>query len=191
MGPGSAREQAGLVQQELAIQDRAIQESQRQISKMREVERVLALRAGGIDAYISADADFSTEERDLGVAPGPRLSSVMPNFQFSHILFGRTLLDGPTETGARFLRAYFRGAGEFLQGKTPRFMDEYAKQNNLDPKLLREGCRGTFERDGTIHMNDLQRYTDWMGANALCPAHVNAADLVDARFLNAAHRPEG
>jgi len=174
---------------DVLIQAEGMRDNDFQTTKMREGERVLALRAGGIDAYVSSDADFSTEARDLGVSSGPRVSSLLPNYQFSHIMFGRTLLDGPVDTGARFLRAYFRGASEFLQGKTPKFMDEYAQKNDLDPKLLREGCRGTFERDGTIHMKDLQLYTDWMGANALAPAHVNAADLVDNRFLEAARRP--
>jgi NitT/TauT family transport system substrate-binding protein len=157
------------------------------VRKMRETERVAALRAGGLDAFVSSEADLNPELRELGLAAGPSVASLLPNFQFSYIVFGRRLLEGAVNTGARFLRAYFRGAADFLGGKIPRFQEDYAKQNNLDAKLLREACHGTFERDGSIHMADLQRYINWMAAHELCPADVDAASVLDRRFLDAAH----
>ncbi len=154
--------------------------------KMPEIQRMAAVRAGAVDGFISTEADIGAEVRLLGLLAGPRVSSVLPNYQFSHILFGSRLLDGPVETGARLLRAYLRGAGDFLRGRTPRFLEEYAKGNNIDPKPLREGCRETFERDGSIHLDDLRRYTGWMAARGMCPA-VDAMACVDTRFLDAAH----
>jgi hypothetical protein len=102
-------------------------------------------------------------------------------------LFGRVLLDGDTATGAHFLHAYFRGANEFLHGRTPRFLDEFATKNNLDAKLLRQGCRATFSADGTIDLDDMRRYIQWMAAHDMCLANLDAAAFVDNRFLEAAH----
>jgi NitT/TauT family transport system substrate-binding protein len=158
------------------------------IKKMGEAERILALRSGSVDAYVSTESDFSPELRPLGLVAGPAVASVMPNYQFSHIMFGPTLVDAPVETGARFLRAYFRGVADFLRGATPQFMINYAKENDLDPVLIRQGCRQTFERDGSVHMDDLRRYTEWMAAHDLCPANADVAAIVDSRFLEAAHR---
>jgi NitT/TauT family transport system substrate-binding protein len=154
--------------------------------KMPYHEEVAALHAGGIDALVSPETDLNAELGPLGLLAGPSTANLLPNFQFSYIVFGRRLLDGRVETGARFLRAYFRGASDFLGGRTPRFLDDYANQNNLDAKLLRQACRATFERDGTIHLGDLRRYTQWMAAHDLCPANVDPAALVDTRFLEAA-----
>lgn len=156
------------------------------VRKMPYNEEVAALHVGGIDAFVSPETDLNTELRTLGLLAGPSVAPLLPNFQYSYIVFGRRLLEGRVETGARLLQAYLQGAGDFLNGRTPRFLDDYAKQNNLDAKLLRQACRATFERDGTIHLNDLRRYTQWMAAHNLCPANVDAAAFVDTRFLEAA-----
>jgi len=154
--------------------------------KMPYNEEVAALHAGGIDAFVSPETDLNAELRSLGLLAGPSVAALLPNFQYSYIVFGRRLLEGRVDTGARFLHAYFRGAGDFLGGRTPRFLDDYANQNNLDAKLLRQACRATFERDGTIHMDDLRRYAQWMAEHNLCPANADVAAFVDTRFLEAA-----
>jgi NitT/TauT family transport system substrate-binding protein len=154
--------------------------------KMREIERIAALRAGALEAFVSTEADLNPELLPLGLIAGPSVARVLPNYQYSHIIFGSRLLDGRVEIGARFLRAYFRSADEFLEGRTPRFLQDYARENNLDPTLLRHACRATFERDGTIHINDMQRYTEWMAAHEMCPVNLDATAFADTRFLKAA-----
>jgi ABC-type nitrate/sulfonate/bicarbonate transport system substrate-binding protein len=168
------------------LQHEGMRESDVVVRKLRQTERVAALRAGALEAFISSEVDLNPELRPLGLLAGPSVGNLLPNFQFSFITFGRRLLDGNVETGARFLRAYFRGAGDFLRGRTPQFLEDYAKNSNLDPKLLREGCRGTFERDGRIHLDDMRRYVRWMAEHDLCPADADAATIVDNRFLEAA-----
>ncbi|MGO9009502.1 MAG: ABC transporter substrate-binding protein [Bryobacteraceae bacterium] len=158
------------------------------VRKMPDTDKVAALHAGGIDAFLSSQGDLNPELRPLGLVAGPSLPSLLPNFQYSYIFFGSRLLDGPVETGARFLHAHFRGARDYLAGRTPQFLEDYAKQNNLDPKLLREACRATFERDGNIHPDDMRRYIEWMAANGMCPANVDVTALVDTRFLEAARK---
>ena len=157
------------------------------LRKMPENERVAALRAGGIDAFVANDGDLNPQLLPLGLVAGPSAAALLPNSQYSYIFFGSRLLDGRVETGARFLHAYFRGVSDFLRGATPHFLDDFANQNGLDPKLLRQACRGTFEHDGTIHMDDVRQYITWMAAHDYCPANVDAASLVDTRFLEAAH----
>ena len=155
------------------------------LMRMREPECVAAVRAGGLDAVFCGEAGFSPEMQRLDLVRGPSIADLQPNLQYSYIAFGRRLLDGPAETGARFLRAYFRGAREFRGGRTPRFLDDFAKSADLDPNMLRQTCRATFERDGSIHLEDLRRAMQWMSAEGLCPASVDAGALVDARFLEA------
>ena len=154
--------------------------------RMREPECVAALRTGGLDAYMSSEAGFTPEMRHLDLVRGPSVADLLSNFQYSFIAFGSRLLDGPVETGARFLRAYFRGAAEFLGGRTPRFLDDFARSADLDPQLLRQTCRATFERDGSIHLEDLRRNMRWMTAQGLCPANLDPGMFIDTRFLEAA-----
>ena len=158
------------------------------VLKMRDTDKVVALHGGAVDAFLSSQGDLNPELRPLGLVAGPSLASLLPNFQYSYIFFGSRLLDGPVEPGARFLRAHFRGARDYLDGRTPRFLYDYAKLNNLDPTLLREACRASFERDGNIHPDDMRRYTEWLAAQGMCPANVDIAAYVDTRFLEAARR---
>jgi NitT/TauT family transport system substrate-binding protein len=168
------------------LQNEGMRRTDVEVRKMRESERVLALRAGGLDGFLSSESDFSPELRPLGLLPGPRVAPLLPNFEFSYITFGRTLLESNVETGGRFLRAYFRGLNDYLHGKTPHFLEDYAKSNNLDFQLLRSGCRQTSTPDGKIHLNDLRRVIHWMSDQDLCPANVDAATVVDSRYLEAA-----
>jgi NitT/TauT family transport system substrate-binding protein len=165
-----------------------MQTSDVSVKKMPDAERIAALRAGGVDAFLSSQDDLNPELHQLGLVAGPGLPSLLPNFQYSHIFFGSRLLDGPVETGARFLHAHFRGAGDYLNGRTPRFLEDYAKLNNLDPKLVRQACRASFERDGRIHADDMRRYVAWMATHNLCPSQVDVATLIDTRFLEAARQ---
>jgi len=148
-------------------------------------ERIPALRARGVDAFLSSATDLNPMLRDLGIAPGPSLADVLPNFQYSYIVFGARLLDGDVRIGAAFLRAYFRGARDFLAGKTPAFMDQFAKTNNLDPQLVRAGCRDSFEHEGRVHLSDMQMYLDWAAANGFADGPISARSLTDMRFLDA------
>jgi NitT/TauT family transport system substrate-binding protein len=168
------------------LQHEGMRRSDVVLRKIDLTESVAAIRAGALDAFVSTEVDLGPELRLLGLVAGPSAASLLPNSPFSCILFGRSLLDGDTATGARFLHAYFRGANDFLGGRTPRFLDDYAIGNNLDAKLLRQTCRNTFEPDGSIRLDDLRRYTEWMAANDLCPAHVDVRAMVDTRFLQAA-----
>ncbi len=153
-------------------------------------ECVAALRTGVVDAIVSssAEGDLSLVAHTLKIEPGPGLADVLPNFQYSFIVFGARLLDGNVRTGASFLRAYFRGAQEYLAGRTPAFLDQFAKSNGLDPKLLRAGCRDSFEHAGRIHFDDVQMFAEWAASRGEIPRPMSAQSLVDTRFLDAMQR---
>jgi NitT/TauT family transport system substrate-binding protein len=158
------------------------------IRPMSSNERIPALLAGGVDAMVATSTDLNPMLRPMQLAPGPSLADALPNFQYSHIVFGARLLDGNVRPGALFLHAYFRGARDFLSGRTPAFMDQFAKANDLDPKLVKSGCRDSFEHEGRIRLEDMQMYIDWAKNNGYIPSPVNARNLVDTRFLDAARR---
>lgn len=148
-----------------------------------------AMMHGQVDAMISQ----GEESRLTGIADrivlGPQLAEVLPDFAYSYIYFGQRLLDGDPSEGARFLRAFYRGAREFAQGRTPRFLDNYARDNNLDVAKARAVCRGNTVFNGAIQAAQLQRFVDWCVANKHTDAPVAAASLVDARFLAGAALP--
>jgi len=163
------------------------------IVELRRSEASAALSGGQIDALLANDFDKDPVSLSPQVVRGVEMAQVLPNFQFSHVMFGERLLAGDPAIGASFLSAYLRGAQEFLRSRTPRFLEDHARAYGLDPKLAQAACRETFTPDGTIQLENLQYFIDWAVRKGYCPRPIRAAQLVDTRFLDRAHgrSPEG
>ncbi|MEO7651471.1 MAG: ABC transporter substrate-binding protein [Bryobacteraceae bacterium] len=146
-------------------------------------ESVAALLSGKVDAVIGSFHPVltaATHARLIARATGA--SAIYPNFQYSHILFGSRLLQGDPGRGKAFLRAYLQGAREFLQGKTPKYLAEYAQSMNVELSQIQGACRDSFTPDGRIQTEDLQRLVDW-AIKKEYTSGVTVEQLVDRRFL--------
>ncbi len=157
------------------------------ISTLSQSDAAGALHAGAIDAMISYSY-LGRELRSLSedIVRGPNFASVRPNFQYSQVVFGANLLEGDPEPGAAFLAAYLKGARDFLSGKTPQFLDDFAARSELDQNVVRESCRSTFTPDGAVDLASLQQVIDWGVKKKYCPQPVEASRIVDPRFLDKA-----
>ena len=95
------------------------------------------LATGKLDVLLPAQMyDIELTPLRDRIVPGPAISSILPNFMYSHIFFGKRLLDNSRDIGVRVVRAYFRGARDFVAGKTPHFIDELVKEQHLDPRYV-------------------------------------------------------
>jgi len=150
-------------------------------------QNVAALLGGSVDATVGTD-DF---ERDLASLPGivhtPGLARLYPGFQYSYIIFGQTMLAAGLDSGARFLSAYLRGAREFARGRTPQFMEEFAKAYGLDVKRAVTACRESAALDGAIDLNSLRLVAGWAARRKYIPRPIEMSELVDDRFLRRLH----
>jgi hypothetical protein len=70
-----------------------------------------------------------------------------------------------------------------VNGKTPKFLEDYAKSNGLDTAKIRRGCRSSAAADGHIQQESLQFYIDWAVKRGYCPRPMHASQLIDTRFL--------
>jgi NitT/TauT family transport system substrate-binding protein len=145
------------------------------------------LLSGDLDVVLPA-AEFelgATTFRDR-VVEGPPIASIIPDFMDSFFVFGKRLLDGPSSTGVRFLRAYFRAARDYKAGKSPaKFFAELAR-NGMDAQKLQSRCRDGFLTDGRVQIPDLQRFADWCVQEQFIESALDARSLVDLRFLSEA-----
>ena len=158
---------------------------------LRRNEAVTALAGGKIDALVAQvglDNDLAVILPEIVRSSG--LASIFPSFQYSFILFGKRLLEGDPADGGAFLVAYLRGARDFLKGKTPAFLEEFARSMRLDADRARRACRNTFTPDGQVDLESLRRYVAWAVQRGYCPGAVDPAQLVDSRFLAEARRQE-
>ncbi|MCL4401213.1 MAG: ABC transporter substrate-binding protein, partial [Acidobacteria bacterium] len=150
---------------------------------LRRNDAVAALAAGKIDALVGFDFAQTLAFRSPRIVRHIGLAGILPNFQYSYVCFGEKLIQADPEPGARFLRAYLRGAREFVAGRTPAFLEKFARANGLDPKAAREACRETVAVDGAVNLDSVQRFVAWGVRKGYCPRLLQPSELVDARFL--------
>ncbi len=159
-----------------------------QVSTLARSEAVAALLSGRIDVLMDHQFHRDMEEVSRQVARGPRVADFLPNFQYTHVFFGSRLLAGDFQKGIGLLGGYLRGVREFMAGQTPRFMDDFARANGLDPARTRAGCRDFLAPDGGIQTADLERFLSGANEKGYLTAALHAADLIDWRFLTPAQR---
>jgi NitT/TauT family transport system substrate-binding protein len=143
-----------------------------------------ALVSGAVAGFVAGGTEVVAFPQAFEFETGPVMARIQPGFQYSWIVFGSRLLDGNVATGTRFLRAYLRGANEYRKGRTPAFVDELAKSQGMDQKVLRSFCRESSEPNGAIRLADLERFVRWAIGRGMCPATLKATALVDGRFLS-------
>jgi NitT/TauT family transport system substrate-binding protein len=159
-----------------------------ELKSLSPAEAAAALIGGKLEAIVSTYLDRDLEALSPKVIKSIGLADVLPNYQYSFAIYGASLLDADDQAGARFLGAYLGGVREFIAGKTPRFLEEYAKANRLDLLRTQEACRTHHSKDGEIDIKSIELYMDWCVKRGYCPARVAPEDVIDRRFLAGARK---
>lgn len=146
---------------------------------MRHAESTAALLAGQLDATVDMDRNFSSPD----IIPGPSVAGLVPGFQYSHIQFGERLLDGDLGLGTAFLRAYLRGVRAHRGGAMPRALPQLAADAAMHPAAVQSACRERLPEDGRIDRATVQRLIDWSVRNGFVHQPMDAAQIIDTRFL--------
>ena len=154
-----------------------------QIVLIKDNEAAAMLTSGSLDVLVSTSEEMHLTRLRNKVVLGPALTDAYPGFMYSYVGFGRRFLDEDPESGVGFLRAFLRGARDFSDGKTPRFLFDLIRRNGLEPDTPNRLCRKGTAVDGRIPEADIQRFLDWCVLRKHVPRPVRAADLVDTRFL--------
>lgn len=152
----------------------------------------IAVSEGQVDGIISLEFARSPLSRSSNVVRVQLFSDLKPGFQLSFIIFGPSLIEGPLsqrpDLGARYLAAYLEGVKQFVAGKTPKFAEEFARDMAFDKDQSIDGCRQTFEPEGTISVASVQEWIDWSQRRSYIEQPFAAARLCDSRFLDRARQ---
>jgi NitT/TauT family transport system substrate-binding protein len=117
--------------------------------------------------------------------------AVLPNFQYSAVAFGPSLLDARPDVGRRFMTAYLRGVRQFLLGMTPRNMDLLTKPLDLPRADLSTMCWPNMVPTGAITGDTLLEFQKWGVAKGLIDRAISLQELIDTRFIDAANKTLG
>jgi ABC-type nitrate/sulfonate/bicarbonate transport system substrate-binding protein len=153
---------------------------------MPEADAFAALISGKIEAVMATYFEQDFAALSSQVVRGIGMADAAPGHQHTFICYGPTLLDGEHKVGVAFLAAYLRGARGFVEGRTPRWFDEFARMSRMDVEKARAACRNVLTPDGAIDLPSIQRYVDWAVRKKYCTKPVEPAQLVDTSFLRGA-----
>ena len=152
-----------------------------------ESARVEAVKNGRLDLTLIGEPKLSRALKD-GLVMWKRSIDVLPDFQYSVILFGPNLLDRRPGIGERFMRAYLRGVRQYLQGKTPRNLELLGQFLELDRQTLTDMCWSPVNPDGRLNTASLLAFQDWLIGRKLEDRALSLSEMIDTRFLEAALR---
>ncbi len=129
-------------------------------SKIPPASAVEALQSGSIALAVSVEPWIT---RIVQSGQGEILQSaaaVMPDSQYSAILFSERLLKSP-ELGRRVAQAYLDAVRQYQAGPTARNVEILAKYTQLDPALLKKMCWVTIPADGSLELDSLMAFQQW------------------------------
>lgn len=154
------------------------------VSSLRVPEAVGALLSGQLDAVVMSH--FETEFPALSdkIVMGPGIADLHPEIQYNFIIFGERLLD-QAGTGRKFLSAYYQGVRDYVGGKTPQFLYDYAEANKLNLDEIANACRSGISTDGALEPGGIELFAQWCVDRGYLPERVPYDRIADASFLDA------
>ena len=146
-----------------------------------------ALDKGALDFAVSGEP-WRTRMLQAGhasvLAP---IQQVMPDAQYSIILYGPNLLDENPDAGKRFMSAYLKAVRQLNQGKTKRNLEILAEQTGLEQAFLEEACWPTIRNDGSINSASVLDFQDWASRSGLVEEPITEAQFWDFSFVEYAN----
>jgi NitT/TauT family transport system substrate-binding protein len=116
------------------------------------------------------------------------MEEVLPDFQLSVILYGKTFLEDESGLGTRFMIAYLKAVEQYQQGKTTRNLEIMSEFTGLDEELLERACWQSFRLDGTINLQSVIDFQKWADSRGLLDIELNPEDFWDPQYIEAARR---
>jgi len=111
---------------------------------------------------------------------------LLPNFQFSVIMYGPNLLEKRPDVGVRFMIAYLKAVAQYNQGKTDRNVEIIAKYTQLTPEEVKEACWMSMRSDGSVDLSGMAGFQDWAIAKGLMDTRISNEQLWDPQFIEKA-----
>jgi NitT/TauT family transport system substrate-binding protein len=150
-----------------------------------------ALQGRSIDvAVLPAPLDVQA----IAAGVGSRLvdfADVIPGEPTAFVFMGPTLLDHNRPLGIRFLAAYLRALQRYNQGPTSRNVETVAAYTGLDREVVRRGGWIGIHADGSVDINRVRRYQDWLYEIGLIAVRSPITAVIETALLEQARSEVG
>jgi len=143
-----------------------------------------AIRSGRADAGIMGEPALSRAVAAGDVVLWKGFEDVVPNFQYSVLTYGpRLLAEG--DVGRRFMAAYLRAVRQLNLGKVEQNVAVVTARTGLDREVVARACWPSVRSDASLNIESVLEFQEWARGKGLVDRPLSAADIYDARFLEA------
>jgi len=173
---------------ERALASAGIERSAIQVHRVSPEAEVQALAQGRLDVAVALSL-YLEKMIAAGTAAVWRTGqSVLPDGQFSVLLYGPALLARDPEAGIRFMSAYLRGVRQYNRGRTQRNLEILEKRTGLDRKTLASTCWIAVREDGLIDTASVLELQAWAVGKGILSRSLELEELWEPRFVTDAVR---
>jgi ABC-type nitrate/sulfonate/bicarbonate transport system substrate-binding protein len=164
--------------------------------KLEDLETINTPAAQVIEALASGQVDMSaiaepwvTRIANNGNQPvlGP-VQRLIPEAQYSTLIFGSKLLGPNGDVGNRFMLAFLKAVRRYnAEGRSDRVVQIVSKYTKLDVATLQSICWPSFRGDGALNIPSMIDFQKWAVAHGLIETPVTPEQFSDPSFLKYAN----
>ena len=144
-----------------------------------------------IDLTIDSEPWVTRNSIEAGTVVVKGFKDILPNYQYSIIIFGPSLLEKNPEAGRRLMVAYLKAVKQYNQGKTDRNLELMAAFTGLDRELLKKTCWPYLRADGTINFESVNEYQAWAVKQGLLEQAIPQEQYWDGQYIEFAKKTIG
>jgi NitT/TauT family transport system substrate-binding protein len=143
-----------------------------------------ALSRGALDFAVSGEPWLTRMLRAGHSSVLAPIQQIMPDAQYSVVLFGPNLLDESPDVGRRFVTAYLKAVQQLSLGKTERNIEVLAEQTGLEPAFLEEACWPAIRINGSINSASVLDFQAWAARSGLVEDPITIIQSWDSSFVD-------
>ena len=145
-----------------------------------------ALAQGRIDVSTNTGVPMQRQIEAGQAVVWRAAQDLLPDGQFSVLLYGPALLERDPEAGIRFMAGYLRGVRQYNLGKTARNLEVLESLTGYDRGALESACWIPMREDGRIDLPSVAALQSWAVAHGLVDRELAVDEFWEPRFVEAA-----
>jgi len=146
-----------------------------------------AMADGSIDVTIDSEPFISQHLESEETAIWVRAEQIVPNYVFTALRYGPTILNERQDVGERFAVAMLKAIRQYNLGKTARNLEMVERASGLSPERVAAACWPVTTDDAGVDAAVFRGYQEWNVSHGFVD-HVLADDeLIDHRFIDHAN----
>ena len=142
-----------------------------------------ALRNGSLDISLASEPWVTRTLNDGQGVLVKDYKDVIPEFQFSVIVFGPSILRDAPELGEKFMAGYVKALQQLAEGKTERNLELLSEFAELDTSFLEEVCWPSYHIDGSINVDSVLEFQEWLVNEGVVDEVMTAEQFWDPSYI--------